>query len=88
MSDSSDSAESDDAARMELGPDAIHEGDQIGPYIDCPSCGASLPLAHVIEEGECTTRLDAEAAEVETEDEDLNTTGCGAQLRVELVWEA
>ncbi len=86
MSDSSETAESD-AARMELGPDAVHEGDEEGPYVDCPQCGSPVTLTQIIEEGRCTGTLESETAEVEADDDQIQQ-GCNAELSLELVWEA
>ncbi|SFS09675.1 hypothetical protein SAMN05216559_3560 [Halomicrobium zhouii] len=81
------SPDESDAARMMLEPDAIHEGNG-GPSIDCPQCGATNTLVSIVEEGRCTGVLDDDAAEVESEDEQLQQGGCGAKLSLELVWAA
>lgn len=75
-----------DAARMMLEPDAVHE-ENGEPSLDCPSCGATNTLTQIIEEGRCTGVLDDDIAEVESTDEQLQE-GCGAELSLELVWEA
>ena len=84
---SESSPDESDAARMMLEPDTIHE-EGGGPSIDCPSCGATVTLVDIIEEGYCTGQLDDDVAEVEAEDEQLQERGCGAELSLELVWEA
>jgi len=84
---SESSPDESDAARMVLEPDAVHEEDG-GPSIDCPQCGATNTLVSIIEEGRCTGVLDDDMAESESEDEQLQDGGCGAELSLELVWEA
>lgn len=79
-----------DGARMTLDPDSIHEGDE-GYAIDCPECGATVPLYQIVEEGRCPGFLDAEGADTaETADEptELKGSGCTAELSLELVWES
>lgn len=85
MSDSP--ADESDAARMVLEPDAVHE-ENGGPSIDCPQCGATNSLVDIIDQGRCTGVLDDDVAEVESDDEQLEEGGCGAELSLELVWEA
>ena len=84
---SESSPDESDAARMMLEPDAVHEEDE-GPSIDCPQCGATITIVSIIEEGRCTGRLDGDMAEAESGDEQLQEGGCGAELSLELVWEA
>lgn len=92
MSDSpqADADDADDAegARMELTPDTIHEGDTDDELsIDCPACGTTVPLSTIIYEGRCTGTLEGEVNEAESRDEELEG-GCGAELSLELVWQA
>lgn len=82
----SDSADAPSGARMQLGPDTVHE-DESGPSLDCPQCGATVSLLQIIEEGHCPGTLEADDAEVETDDEQPVQGGCGAKLSLELVWE-
>lgn len=82
----SDSADAPTGARMQLGPDAVHEGDS-GPSLDCPQCGATVTLVQIIEEGRCPGYLDEDDAEVEGDDEQPVQGGCNAELSLELVWE-
>jgi len=82
----SDPDESGDAARMLLEPKVVHEeGGE--PSIDCPACGATVTLTQVIEEGHCTGHLEGERTELEN-DEQLQESGCSADLSLELVWAA
>lgn len=84
-----DESEPDPAsgARMELEPDAIHEG--TGELaVDCPQCGATVSVLHIVEDGHCPGYVDSEATEVEGDDERLDNGGCGATLSLELVWDA
>jgi len=74
-------------ARMELGPDTVKTSDT-GPSLDCPACGSPVSLTRIIEEGHCTGYLDADDAEVESEDERVRESGCTADLSLELVWES
>lgn len=79
----------EDAARMQLGPDAVHESDNDGEqYFDCPSCGAPVTVTQIIEEGRCSGALDAEVAESYTNDTAVQDTGCTADLALEMVWKA
>lgn len=88
MSDSArDRPDDSEAARMQLGPDAIHEMDE-ELAIDCPQCGATVSILQIVNEGYCPGRLDAEETEVESDDTDPQEGECGAQLSLELVWEA
>lgn len=84
--DSQDDFPSDDAARMLLEPDTVHEGEE-GPYLDCPQCGSQAPITQIIEEGRCNGYLEPEDVEVEDNAEDLQEGGCTAKLSLELVWE-
>lgn len=72
------------AARMELGPDELHEGDD-GLYVDCPQCGSIARIQTVVNEGHCENRLDSETTETLDGDEEIQ---CTAELSLELVWEA
>lgn len=83
MSDDS----SENEARMELEPDALHEGDN-GYSIDCPECGSTVSLARIVEVGRCTGHLESEETEVEGEDEQLQDPNCTAALSLELVWKS
>lgn len=82
----SDSAKRPAGARMQLGPDAVHEGEN-EPQIDCPQCGSTVSLVHIIEEGRCPGTLGPEDAEVEDEVEQPQYGECNAKLSLELVWE-
>lgn len=74
-------------ARMMLEPKTVHETDE-GPAVDCPQCGATGSLARIIEEGQCTGYAGGDEMEVESDGEQLRESGCGADLSLELVWEA
>ncbi|WP_459190728.1 hypothetical protein [Halosimplex sp. J119] len=82
--------DSDDApagARMMLEPDSIHE--QEGDLaIDCPQCGATVSIQHIVEEGYCPGYLEDDEMNAESGGETPQEGGCGAQLSLELVWEA
>lgn len=82
----SDSANDGDAARMELEPTAVHQGEE-EPYVDCPQCGSPVTFTQIVEEGHCTGHLDADVAEVEAEGgEQIQQPDCTADLSLELVW--
>lgn len=83
----SDSGKRPSGARMQLGPDAVHEGEN-EPQIDCPQCGSTVSLVHIIEEGRCPGVLGAEDAETTEGDQDPQVGECNAKLSLELVWEA
>jgi hypothetical protein len=86
MSDSSSQTEGDHhVARMDLEPDAFHEGED-GYLLDCPECGSTVSIAQIIEEGRCDGTLDAETTEVEGDDEQLQEPGCTAKLSLQLLW--
>lgn len=82
---SSDGTEESEVARMELEPDALHEGED-EPYLDCPQCGSSITITQILNEGRCSGYLDSEVAESEAEDEQLQDPVCTAELSLELVW--
>lgn len=82
MADSKPDIDRDEAARMVLEPDAFHEED--GLSIDCPQCGATVSVMHVVKEGQCSGYVDAD--EKEGEGESPREGGCGATLSFELVW--
>jgi len=67
--------------------ETIHEGDG-EQFLDCPQCGSPASLTQIIETGRCTGQLDAEETETYAEDQQLQETGCTADLSLELVWEA
>lgn len=75
-------ADEGELARMELDPDAWHEGDE-GVYVDCPECGSPAYLTDIIADGRCTgyrgEDVDAESAE------DVGEF-CTAKLSLELAW--
>ncbi|WP_336003420.1 hypothetical protein [Halorientalis halophila] len=85
MSDDSATDGGANAARMELGPDALHETDE-GYVVDCPSCGSTVSLHQIVETGHCPGHLDADRTET-AEDQQLEDPGCTASLSLELVWE-
>ena len=88
MSDESSGAGSSEAeARMELEPDALHEGED-GYFLDCPECGSAVSLPQIIEEGRCSGALDADVTEVEGDDQQLQEPTCTAVLSLDLVWES
>lgn len=74
-----------EATRMELGPDAFHEADD-GIAIDCPQCGATVPLMFVVNEGKCPNALDPDEVEVESDVTSPQDVECNAELGLELVW--
>ena len=85
MSDTpTEESDSTDGARMQLGPDTIHEREE-AIYLDCPQCGSNVAVEQIITEGRCTGQLDGDIAE--TEDDTRLEGGCGAELALELVWE-
>ncbi|WP_436928009.1 hypothetical protein [Halosimplex amylolyticum] len=89
MTDPDTSADSDDApagARMMLEPDAVHEQEE-GLAVDCPQCGATVGIQHIIEEGYCPGYVDDDEMNAES-DETPREGGCGAKLSLELVWES
>ena len=71
------------SARMELEPDAWHQGDE-GPYLDCPECGSPAYLTDVLRTGRCTGYKGENVGQEAAED----VGGfCTAKLSLELVWE-
>ena len=73
---------SDGVARMELEPDAWHEGDE-GLYVDCPECGSPAYVSDIVEVGRCTGYLGDDVDEESAED----VGGfCTAKLSFELTW--
>jgi len=86
MSDSqSDPGQERDASRMELDADSFHEGED-GLTIDCPQCGATVPLSVLVSEGRCPNSLDPDEVEVETDQTTPQEVECSARLGLELVW--
>lgn len=83
----SDQPEETDATRMELGPDTLHEGDD-GIAIDCPQCGATVPITFLVAAGRCPNALDPDEVEVESEVTTPADVECSAELGLELVWRA
>ena len=76
---------SDDAptgARMVLEPDALYEH-EAELAVNCPQCGATVSLQHIVEAGTCSGYL----ADAESGPESPKDTGCDAKLSLELVWE-
>jgi len=71
------------AARMELEPDAFHDGEE-GYYIDCPECGSPAYIDTVIQEGRCQGYLGDAAASENVDHE----PSCTAELTLELVWQS
>ena len=87
MSDDASPADAgENEARMELESDALHESDS-GYYLDCPECGSSVTVHRIVEDGRCSGTLDADVAEVEGDDEELQDPNCTAKLSLELIWE-
>jgi len=86
MGDSqSDPGPQRDASRMELDADAFHE-DEDGLSIDCPQCGATVPLSILAADGRCPNALDPDDVEVETDATTPQEGACSARLGLELVW--
>jgi len=74
----------EEAARMELEPDAIH-GSREGYYFDCPECGSPATVDNIIEEHRCNGYLNEQ---VEGIDVDVENVSCSAVLRLELAYSA
>jgi len=71
-----------DAARMEVGPNALHEDDD-GHWLECPRCGSPAYVGDIIRKSRCRGyRNDAEAR-----DDTDRDPSCDASLRFELVWD-
>jgi hypothetical protein len=70
------------AARMELEPDAIHESDS-GYYFDCPECGSPATIENIIEHGRCNGYLNEQ---VEGIDFEVENVSCSAVLRLEMAY--
>ena len=79
-----DDVDWDEAARMELEPDAIHESDS-GYYFDCPECGSPATIDNIIEEGRCNGYLNEQ---VEGIDFEVENVSCSARLRLEMAYTA
>lgn len=75
----------DDAARMEVRADELHEGDDHGLYVDCPECGSAATIRNVADHGRCNGYLDREVEDTDAPEEGLD---CNAKLALELVWES
>jgi hypothetical protein len=72
----------EEEARMALGPDAWHEGED-GVYVDCPECGSPAYVMDVAETGRCTGYQGEDVDEENAED----VGGfCTAKLSFELVY--
>ncbi|NEU57417.1 hypothetical protein [Halorussus sp. MSC15.2] len=86
MADDNELADIDweQAARMELEPDAIHES-RDGYYFDCPECGSPATIENIIEHGRCNGYLDEQ---VEGIDFDVENKSCSAVLRLEMAYTA
>ncbi|WP_210424991.1 hypothetical protein [Halorussus halobius] len=74
----------EEAVRMELEPDAIHES-RDGYYFDCPECGSPATIDNIIEERRCNGYLNEQ---VEGIDFDVENVSCSAVLRLELAYSA
>ena len=72
----------DGGARMELGPDEFHEGDE-GVYLDCPECGSPAYVTDIVETGRCTGYRGDDVEEENAEDVGAF---CTAKLSLELVY--
>ncbi|WP_132057496.1 hypothetical protein [Halorussus amylolyticus] len=72
----------EEAARMELGPDTLHES-QGSHYLDCPECGSPATIENVVQHGRCNGYLDEQ---VEGVDFDVEKISCTARLRLELAY--
>lgn len=72
----------DEAARMELKSDALHES-RDGYYFDCPECGSPATIDNIIEHGRCNGYLDEQ---VEGIDFDVENKSCSAVLRLEMAY--
>ncbi|WP_276300409.1 hypothetical protein [Halorussus lipolyticus] len=77
-----DDVDWEEAARMELEPDAIHESDS-GYYFDCPECGSPATVENIIEERRCNGYLNEQ---VEGIDFDVENVTCTALLQLELAY--
>jgi len=77
-----DDGDWDDAARMELEPDAIHESES-GYYFDCPECGSPATVENIIEEGRCNAYLNEQ---IESVGFDVENVSCSARLQLELAY--
>lgn len=87
MTDPSPDDGTAEAARMELTPDTVHEGDPDQELtVDCPSCGTTVSISQIVYEGTCGGTLEGESVEAESGDAEVG--GCGADLSLELVWRA
>lgn len=82
MANESEDVDWDEAARMELEPDAIHEGES-GYYFDCPECGSPATIENIIERGRCNGYLNEQ---VEGIDFDVENVSCTAVLRLEMAY--
>ena len=90
MTDPDSDTASDDAptgAHMTLEPDALHEH-EAELAVDCPQCGATVSLQHIVEAGTCSGYLANDEMNAESGPESPKDTGCGAKLSLELVWES
>jgi len=72
----------DEAARMELEPDSIHESRE-RYYFDCPGCGSPATVENIIEEGRCNGYLNEQVEGIDFEVENIS---CTARLQLELAY--
>lgn len=73
----------DDAAVMELEPDAYHEDDE-GLYLDCPQCGSPAFITDIVRDGRCTGY---QGEDVEKQDAEDVGEFCTAKLSLDLRWQ-
>ncbi len=74
----------EDAARMELNADTVHENED-SPYLDCPECGSPATVENIIEEGRCNAYLNEQ---IESVGFDVENVSCSARLQLELAYTA
>ncbi|USZ68979.1 hypothetical protein NGM10_04385 [Halorussus salilacus] len=74
----------DEAVRMELDPDTMHET-KSGYYFDCPECGSPATIENIVQHGRCNGYLDEQVEGIDFEVENIS---CSAVLRLELAYTA
>jgi hypothetical protein len=74
----------ENAARMELDPDTLHETAE-GYYFDCPECGSPATVENIVKQSRCNGYLNEP---VEGVDVDVENVSCSARLQLELAYTA
>lgn len=77
--------EQTESARLELEPDAWHQGLEGEYYVDCPECGSAATLMGIVEHGRCNGYLERQKSDT---DVDEVAMPCSAILSLELRYDS